>query len=77
MFGGHFVAVVGVTLITCLCGVPGTFTELPYDTREHLIAYHTEGQGEDKVNTSALLRLFLFLFFSSQNSVYHLYYLLS
>ena len=63
MFGGHFVVVVGVTLITCLCGEPATFTELPYNTREHLIAYHTEGQGEDMVNTSAPLRHFLFPFF--------------
>ncbi|KAM4629815.1 desmoglein-2.1-like [Polymixia lowei] len=40
---------VGLLLTTCSCGgVPGTFTELPFDTREHLIPYHTEGQGEDR-----------------------------
>ncbi|XP_035526807.1 desmoglein-2-like [Morone saxatilis] len=40
---------VAVFLVTCSCrGVSGTFTELPFDTREHLIVYHTEGRGEDK-----------------------------
>ncbi|XP_042272827.1 desmoglein-2-like [Thunnus maccoyii] len=39
----------GLLLITCSCGaVPGTFSELPIDTIEHLIVYHTEGRGEDK-----------------------------
>lgn len=43
-------SVVGLLLMTCSCGgLSGNFSELPFDTREHLIAYHTEGRGEDKV----------------------------
>lgn len=36
----------------CLCGGAagaGDFKAIPYDTRQQLISYHTEGQGEDKV----------------------------
>lgn len=29
--------------------LPGTFAELPFDAKDHLISYHTEGQGEDRV----------------------------
>nr|XP_046247929.1 desmoglein-3-like [Scatophagus argus] len=40
---------VAFLLMTCSCGgVSGNFSELPFDTREHLIAYRTEGRGEDK-----------------------------
>lgn len=28
------------------------FSELPFDTKDYLIEYHTEGNGEDKVNDS-------------------------
>ncbi|XP_051951196.1 desmoglein-2-like [Xyrauchen texanus] len=38
-------------LLLCQCGaagMAGRFTEMPFDTKEHLIAYHTEGQGEDR-----------------------------
>lgn len=46
-------AVVPLLLLFCLCGsaagVPGGFTEMPYDTKSHLINYHTEGQGENTV----------------------------
>lgn len=45
--------VAGVLLVTCLCGgVSGTFSEFPFEAREHLIIYHTEGRGEDKVKYS-------------------------
>lgn len=27
----------------------GAFADMPFDTKEHLISYHTEGQGEDRV----------------------------
>ena len=30
----------------------GVFTEIPYDTKAHLISYHTEGQGENTVGTA-------------------------
>uniref|UniRef100_A0A8C1PAY0 Desmoglein 2 n=1 Tax=Cyprinus carpio TaxID=7962 RepID=A0A8C1PAY0_CYPCA len=38
-------------LLLCQCGaagMTGTFTDMPFDTKEHLISYHTEGQGEDR-----------------------------
>ncbi|XP_060773607.1 desmoglein-2.1-like [Neoarius graeffei] len=37
-------------LLLCQCGaaaMSGPFTEMPFDTKEHLISYYTEGQGED------------------------------
>lgn len=45
-------AVLPLLLLFCLCGgagVAGDFKTMPFETREHLIAYNTEGQGEDKV----------------------------
>uniref|UniRef100_A0A8C6WZB5 Desmoglein 2 n=1 Tax=Neogobius melanostomus TaxID=47308 RepID=A0A8C6WZB5_9GOBI len=39
-------------LLFCLCGgagALGNFKAIPFDTKQQLIAYHTEGQGEDKV----------------------------
>ena len=39
-------------LLFCLCGsaaAMGNFKAIPFDQKEQLIAYHTEGQGEDKV----------------------------
>ncbi|CAL8279843.1 unnamed protein product [Lota lota] len=38
-------------LLFCLCGgaaAMGNFKAIPFDAKEQLIAYHTEGQGEDK-----------------------------
>ncbi|XP_036377128.1 desmoglein-2-like [Megalops cyprinoides] len=43
-------------LLFCSCGsagagaggIQGMFTDLPFDAKEHLIPYHTEGQGEDR-----------------------------
>lgn len=38
-------------LLFCLCGGPaalGDFKAIPFETKQHLISYHTEGQGEDK-----------------------------
>uniref|UniRef100_A0A8C1X0J5 Si:ch73-74h11.1 n=1 Tax=Cyprinus carpio TaxID=7962 RepID=A0A8C1X0J5_CYPCA len=35
-------------LIFCQCGTMREFTDLPFDAKESLIAYHTEGIGEDK-----------------------------
>lgn len=37
-------------LLFCQCGAFGNFSELPFDTKEYLIEYHTEGKGEDRVN---------------------------
>ncbi|KAM9458364.1 desmoglein-2-like protein [Salvelinus alpinus] len=42
---------VPLLLLFCLCGGVasiGDFKAMPFDTKEHLIPYHTEGQGEDK-----------------------------
>ncbi len=47
-----FVLVVPLLLLFCLCGdaaAVGAFKPIPYDTKQQLISYHTEGQGEDKV----------------------------
>ncbi|KAM9789977.1 desmoglein-2-like protein [Neosynchiropus ocellatus] len=36
-------------LLFCLCGATsGDFKPIPFDTKQQLISYHTEGQGEDK-----------------------------
>ncbi|XP_031733579.1 uncharacterized protein LOC116400073 [Anarrhichthys ocellatus] len=40
-------------LLFCQCGgantiFPDQFSDLPFDAKEHLISYHTEGRGEDK-----------------------------
>lgn len=45
-------AVIPVLLLLCKCGggaAAGNFQAFPFDQREQLISYHTEGQGEDKV----------------------------
>uniref|UniRef100_A0A665U5A7 Si:ch73-74h11.1 n=1 Tax=Echeneis naucrates TaxID=173247 RepID=A0A665U5A7_ECHNA len=44
-------------LLFCQCGgtatiFPDQFHDLPIDTKDHLISYHTEGRGEDKVRES-------------------------
>ncbi|XP_060773610.1 desmoglein-2.1-like [Neoarius graeffei] len=38
-------------LLFCQCGaaaMSGPFTDMPFDTKQHLISYYTEGQGEDR-----------------------------
>lgn len=45
-------SVVPFLLIFCQCGTVSKFTDLPFDAKEHLISYHTEGIGEDKVRKS-------------------------
>ncbi|XP_032381194.1 uncharacterized protein LOC116695185 isoform X2 [Etheostoma spectabile] len=40
-------------LLFCQCGgadtiFPDQFSDLPFDTKEHLMSYHTEGKGDDK-----------------------------
>ena len=42
-------SVVPMLLLFCQCGVVNEFMELPFDAKEHLISYHTESKGEDKV----------------------------
>lgn len=47
-------AVIPLLLLFCQCGganyiFPEQFTDLPFDAKEHLISYHTEGKGDDKV----------------------------
>uniref|UniRef100_A0A4W6EMK7 Cadherin domain-containing protein n=1 Tax=Lates calcarifer TaxID=8187 RepID=A0A4W6EMK7_LATCA len=43
-------ALIPLLLLFCQCGgaggLPGGFTEMPFDTKSHLINYRTEGQGE-------------------------------
>lgn len=56
-------AVVPLLLLFCLCGAAGVaagFKPIPFDAKEHLIEYNTEGQGEDKVcNTTVQGRISL------------------
>ncbi|XP_072295377.1 desmoglein-2.1-like [Eucyclogobius newberryi] len=41
--------IAAVLLTTCRFGkVPGAFSDIPFFTEDHLMVYHTEGQGEDK-----------------------------
>ncbi|XP_073672479.1 desmoglein-2.1-like [Garra rufa] len=38
-------------MLICQCGaavIVGAFRDMPFDTKEHLVSYHTEGQGEDR-----------------------------
>lgn len=48
-------SVVPLLLLFCLCGGAAALENMkpiPYDTKQQLISYHTEGQGEDKVHAS-------------------------
>ncbi|TNN68274.1 Desmoglein-2 [Liparis tanakae] len=45
--------VIPLLLVFCQCGganaiFPDQFNDLPFEAKEHLISYHTEGRGEDK-----------------------------
>ncbi|XP_017544729.1 uncharacterized protein LOC108416204 isoform X2 [Pygocentrus nattereri] len=48
MAGLALLILVPMLLLVCQCGVVSEFTELPFDAKEQLISYHTEGKGEDK-----------------------------
>ncbi|XP_016147678.1 desmoglein-2-like [Sinocyclocheilus grahami] len=51
LLGLLLLLLVPLLLLFCLCGgagVAGDFKTMPFDAREHLISYNTEGQGEDK-----------------------------
>ncbi|XP_029102309.1 desmoglein-2-like [Scleropages formosus] len=54
LLGLLMLLLVPLLLLFCTCGgagaggIAGGFADIPFDTKEHLIAYHTEGQGEDK-----------------------------
>lgn len=48
-------AVIPLLLLVCQCGgagklFPEQFSDLPLGAKEHLISYHIEGKGEDKVS---------------------------
>ncbi|KAK2836046.1 hypothetical protein Q5P01_016530 [Channa striata] len=51
LLGLLLLLLIPLLLLFCLCGdgaaLPGNFTEMPFDTKSHLINYHTEGQGEN------------------------------
>nr|XP_015209357.1 PREDICTED: desmoglein-2-like [Lepisosteus oculatus] len=55
ILGFLMLLLVPLLVLFCSCGwlgvggQGGAFLDMPFDTKEHLIAYHTEGQGEDKV----------------------------
>uniref|UniRef100_A0AAX7SGC8 Desmoglein 2 n=1 Tax=Astatotilapia calliptera TaxID=8154 RepID=A0AAX7SGC8_ASTCA len=51
LLGLLLLLLVPLLLLFCLCGSTaaiGDFKSIPYDTKQQLISYHTEGQGEDK-----------------------------
>ncbi|KAK2901439.1 hypothetical protein Q8A67_009554 [Cirrhinus molitorella] len=51
LLGLLLLLLVPLLLLLCICGGPaaiGNFKTMPFEAREHLIAYNTEGQGEDK-----------------------------
>ncbi|TKS79694.1 Desmoglein-2 Cadherin family member 5 HDGC [Collichthys lucidus] len=51
LLGLLLLLLVPLLLLFCLCGgaaALGDFKPIPYDTKQQLISYHTEGQGEDK-----------------------------
>ncbi|KAM7400566.1 hypothetical protein PAMA_004988 [Pampus argenteus] len=50
LLGLLLLLLVPLLLMFCMCGGPaamGNFKSIPFETKEQLIAYHTEGQGED------------------------------
>lgn len=48
--------VVPMALLKCECGSAGVnFTEMPFETKQHLMAYRTEGKGEDKVKKNPFM----------------------
>ncbi|TSK58112.1 Desmoglein-2 [Bagarius yarrelli] len=51
ILGFLMLLLIPLLLLLCQCGaagMSGAFTEIPFDTKEHLISYNTEGQGEDR-----------------------------
>ncbi|XP_040910699.1 desmoglein-2-like [Toxotes jaculatrix] len=51
LLGLLLLLLVPLLLLFCLCGGAtgwGDFKEIPFGTKQQLISYHTEGQGEDK-----------------------------
>ncbi|KAG7525885.1 desmoglein-2-like [Solea senegalensis] len=50
LLGLLLLLLVPLLLLFCLCGgaAAGDFKPIPFDTKQQLISYHTEGQGEDK-----------------------------
>nr|XP_020451505.1 desmoglein-2-like isoform X2 [Monopterus albus]XP_020451506.1 desmoglein-2-like isoform X3 [Monopterus albus] len=51
LLGLLLLLLVPLLLLFCLCGgtaAIGDFKAIPFDTKQQLISYHTEGQGEDK-----------------------------
>ncbi|CAK6969743.1 desmoglein-2.1-like [Scomber scombrus] len=51
LLGLLLLLLIPLLLLLCQCGdaagLPGGFTKMPFDTKSHLINYHTEGQGEN------------------------------
>uniref|UniRef100_I3JTH5 Desmoglein-2 n=1 Tax=Oreochromis niloticus TaxID=8128 RepID=I3JTH5_ORENI len=56
LLGLLLLLLVPLLLLFCLCGSTaaiGDFKSIPYDTKQQLISYHTEGQGEDNLGGAA------------------------
>uniref|UniRef100_A0A3Q3J0M2 Cadherin domain-containing protein n=1 Tax=Monopterus albus TaxID=43700 RepID=A0A3Q3J0M2_MONAL len=56
LLGLLLLLLIPLLLLFCQCGsgagLPGGFTEMPFDTKSHLINYRTEGQGDNTSVTS-------------------------
>uniref|UniRef100_A0A3Q3WGM9 Cadherin domain-containing protein n=1 Tax=Mola mola TaxID=94237 RepID=A0A3Q3WGM9_MOLML len=56
LLGLLLLLLIPLLLLFCHCGgaggLPGGFTEMPFDTKPHLFNYHTEGQGENTVRST-------------------------
>uniref|UniRef100_A0AAY5F2M2 Cadherin domain-containing protein n=1 Tax=Electrophorus electricus TaxID=8005 RepID=A0AAY5F2M2_ELEEL len=51
LLGLLMLLLIPLLLLSCQCGKAGFgggFADMPFDTKEHLISYNTEGQGEDR-----------------------------
>ncbi|XP_028282552.1 desmoglein-2-like [Parambassis ranga] len=51
LLGLLLLLLIPLLMLFCLCGGPvglADFKAIPFDTKQQLISYHTEGQGEDK-----------------------------
>uniref|UniRef100_A0A3Q3FSP1 Desmoglein-2-like n=1 Tax=Labrus bergylta TaxID=56723 RepID=A0A3Q3FSP1_9LABR len=61
LLGLLLLLLVPLLLLFCLCGgaaAAGDFKAIPFDTKQQLISYHTEGQGEDKSHEKDALMIY-------------------
>uniref|UniRef100_A0AAY5EYT6 Cadherin domain-containing protein n=1 Tax=Electrophorus electricus TaxID=8005 RepID=A0AAY5EYT6_ELEEL len=87
LLGLLMLLLIPLLLLSCQCGKAGFgggFADMPFDTKEHLISYNTEGQGEDRVRLQTQLLLvtlspnqllpFSFIYGKGQCRVFKVYF---